>query len=477
MDIEDRLFIGDCLPVMKEIAAANGACADLVYLDPPFNSNADYAFVFGRKNASRFAETAFRDTWKWTLNSRADYDAWVDNHGRGFRFLSAMHVLLGTDGAGGAMLAYLTHIVPRLAAIRELLKPGGSIYLHCDPHASHYLKLAMDSVFGEDNFRNEIVWCYAGGGVPRRDYPRKHDLIFRYAGEDRIWNPEYRPYSGKHAGFGRPAGKVPDSDMERGTPLNDWWTDIRSLGAMPSSRERLGYPTQKPLSLVERIIRASSNEGGVVLDPYCGCGTTIAAAVQTGRKFIGIDIERFAAQVIQRRILLRHKRKVRLGVSRPTSENDYRQLMVAPPHSSKYIAFQYYAVSLIPGAVQSTRASGDRGVDGWLFVHRHDEKQGERIIISVKAGEQLQPAMVRDLRGVIEREKALGGILVSLHSPTPGMREEAREAGVFTDGRRTYDRITLASISDLLAGRVQLPTDPAVDFMKLGARERELFLG
>ena len=192
---------------------------------------------------------------------------------------------------------------------------------------------------------------------------------------------------------------------------------------------------------------------------------------------IGIDIERFAAQVIQRRMTQQHSHKVQLGIRRPVDEDGYRQLIIAAPISSKYIAFQYYAVSLIPGAVQSPRASGDRGVDGWLFVHRQGEKRSERIIISVKAGEQLQPAMVRDLRGVIECEKALGGIFVSPHPPTAGMREEARDAGVFTDGRRTYDRIILASISDLLAGRVQLPTDPAVDFMQLGARACELFIG
>lgn len=194
---------------------------------------------------------------------------------------------------------YLYYMMERLEACKRVLKPTGSIYLHCDWRASSYLRMVMDEVFGYENFRNEIIWCYSGGGVPKKDYPRKHDIILRYSkAKNFVFNVKYKAYSestkkgGKHFD-GSPLRK-------EGTPITDWWTDI--FPASGWAKENTGYPTQKPEALLERIIKASSNNGDTVLDPFCGCGTTIVAAHKLGRKWIGIDSKEEAFKVIKKRV-------------------------------------------------------------------------------------------------------------------------------------------------------------------------------
>ena len=202
------------------------------------------------------------------------------------------------------MMSYLIYMAIRIMELRRVLKPTGSIYLHCDPTASHYLKLLMDSVFGKTNFRNEIVWCYSGGGIPRRDFPRKHDVILRYArGKEWSWNCERKPYNAFTQSVGIPStlsgkGKI---DLERGTPVTDWWVDIKTVTGW--SPEKIGYPTQKPLALLKRIIKASSNPGDMVLDPFCGCATTCIAAEIEDREWVGIDISPKAADLVEHRLM------------------------------------------------------------------------------------------------------------------------------------------------------------------------------
>ena len=275
----------------------NSNCVDLIYLDPPFNSKANYAAPIG----SMAAGAEFKDTW--TLS---DVDiAWLD-------LIEAKHPALNRvihAALSKSDKSYLIYMAVRLLEMKRILKPSGSIYLHCDPTMSHYLKLVMDAVFGRKNFRNEIVWCYAGPSNTKRWFPRKHDVILFYVKSDEALFNEVKiaHKSGIH-NDGTMFGKTEadsGSDMRQrekeGKPVEDWWNDIGS-GAHIPSRERVGYPTQKPVKLLDRILQASSNYGDVVLDPFCGCATTCVAAENLGRQWVGIDISEKAAELVKRRI-------------------------------------------------------------------------------------------------------------------------------------------------------------------------------
>ena len=304
-----QLYLGDNLTVMHGMAAET---VDLVYLDPPFNSNRNYKMVFtGRdglkwglkRNDQKGAHLpAFEDVWKWDDTTETLLEELM-RECRGQKISETLSGLLNVVGRD-RLMAYLVNITPRVVEIHRLLKQTGSVYLHCDPTASHYLKVIMDAVFGREHFLNEIVWCYRGGGVPRRDFSRKHDVILRFAkSNDYIFNPQYTEYSQASKALVKSRGGVSiddrERDLKRGAHMPDWWTDINSLQTW--SPERTGYPTQKPVKLLERIIRSSSNEGDLVLDPFCGCGTTMIAAERLGRSWIGIDVEPMALKVLQQR--------------------------------------------------------------------------------------------------------------------------------------------------------------------------------
>ncbi|WP_424946766.1 DNA methyltransferase [Candidatus Spongiihabitans sp.] len=308
----NTLYAGDCLDRMREWA---DDCVNLIYLDPPFNSKANYNILFGKgKDKSRKDDlaqmTAFKDTWQWD----ADAEERVNKISKAIDH-PAHYAIKGFDAlfrqSGNGMLAYLSYMAERLAEMRRLLKPTGSIYLHCDPTASHYLKIVMDEIFGRKNFRNEIAWCYKGPANAKHHFPRKHDYVLFY-GKSRAAqfhsNAVRVPYSdsflqrrrhtegesGITAGYadGRTDKEV-ENKFGKGKVIEDYWTDIPS-GGQVSNKERLGYPTQKPLALLERIIAASSNADDIVLDPFCGCGTTIHAAHNLKRKWMGIDISYYA---------------------------------------------------------------------------------------------------------------------------------------------------------------------------------------
>ena len=283
------IWTGDNLDIMRGM---NSASVDLIYLDPPFNSKADYAAPIGSKAAG----AAFKDTWG--LN-----DVNLAWHGEIKHEYPGLYDLLNATRQihGDSMMSYLIYMAIRVMEMQRLLKDTGIIYLHCDPTAGHYLKLLMDAVFGKANFRNEIIWCYAGGGIPKRDFPRKHDVIYRYSRTSAYsYNPIYRPYSPGTVKRGRTAvkGKYFDLGLRReGTPTNDWWTDVPKITS-PTDPEKTGYPTQKPLALLDRIIKASSDEGDIVLDPFCGCATACIAAQGLKRQWVGIDISPKAAELV-----------------------------------------------------------------------------------------------------------------------------------------------------------------------------------
>ena len=290
---DKTIWTGDNLDILRGM---NAECVDLIYLDPPFNSNKSYEAPVGGKAAG----AAFKDTW--TLS---DLDvAWMgliaDEH-------PAIAYLLDATGRthGKGMQSYLTMMAVRLLEMRRVLKSTGSIYLHCDPSASHYLKMLMDAVSGRENFRNEIVWCYSGGGIPKYDFPRKHDVLLRFT-KTRAYNyqPIYRSYSPGTVQRGRTnvKGKYFEQGLRKeGTPVTDWWNDVPKITS-PTDTEKTGYPTQKPLALLERIIKASSNEGDVVLDPFCGCATACVAADSLNRQWVGIDISPKAVELVNIRL-------------------------------------------------------------------------------------------------------------------------------------------------------------------------------
>ena len=276
------LFHGDNL---KFLRGMNSGTVDLIATDPPFNKGRD----FHATPESLAAGARFQDRWSW---ERDVHQTWVDEITDDFP--NVMTVISGARSSyGDDMGAFLCFMAVRLLEMRRVLKPTGSIYLHCDPTASHYLKQLMDAVFGRKQFRNEIVWCYAGGGIPRQDFPRKHDNILRYTKtKSYFYRPIYRPYSvgTQQRGRTQVKGKYFKLGLNpKGTPVNDWWSDVKRI-ASPTDPEKTGWPTQKSLELYERIIRASSTEGDIVLDPFAGCATTLVASERLGRKWVGMDI-------------------------------------------------------------------------------------------------------------------------------------------------------------------------------------------
>jgi DNA modification methylase len=528
----NQLYYGDNLAVLRDHIADQSV--DLIYLDPPFNSRQDYNVLFAEKDGARSASqiTAFKDTWEWNEESSLAYEQVVEAGGRVAEAMRAFRTLLG----GTDMLAYLAMMAPRLVELRRVLKDSGSIYLHCDPTASHYLKLLMDAVFGAQMFLNEIIWkrTHSHGGANR--FGRVHDTILFY-GRGPTWSwyapkiayskeyeesffrftdPDGRRYRatiltgtgtrngssgkpwrgidptivGRHwaiPGYvryllpqasteivqealdqldsigrilwpkkegGTPSFKQYIDDLE-GTDAQDIITDIPPISAQ--AQERLGYPTQKPEALLERILRASSNEGDVVLDPFCGCGTTIQVAQKLNRRWIGIDITHLAIGLIKTRLDDAYGPEIRSTyevIGEPTDVAGAAQLA----EENKY-QFQYWALGLCGARpTEGIKKGADRGIDGRLYFHDDLTGDSKQIIFSVKGGHNIGVSEVRDLIGVLQREKAEIGVYISFEEPTKPMLREAAEAGFYTSPGSSgaeggkYPRIQLLTIRDLLEG-------------------------
>jgi len=270
---------GDNLNFLRGI---NSACIDLIYLDPPFNKKKKFVSPGGAKKGAfndMFRKKDIKEKWLQSIRDHHD-----DLH-------TLLEAVKDIEGGASYNFCYLAYMAIKLLECKRILKDAGSIYLHCDQTMSHYLKLAMDCIFGEKNFRNEIVWCYAGGGIPKNDFPNKFDVILRYTKTgEYTFNTQYREYGAHIKSGGRATdlgGKRKLDYNPKGTPINNWWTDIKPI--INWHKERTEYPTQKPLKLLERIIRASTDEGDWVLDPFCGCATTPVAAEKLKRRWIGMD--------------------------------------------------------------------------------------------------------------------------------------------------------------------------------------------
>jgi DNA modification methylase len=460
--VDNVLYYGDNLDVLRRYVKDESV--DLVYLDPPFNSNATYSVLFGHADGTKSAAQikAFDDTWHWDATAASAFQDAVTGGGEVAKALAAFQTLLGHS----TMLAYLSMMAPRLVELRRVLKPTGSLYLHCDPTASHYLKLLLDAVLGAKNFRNEIVWAYKYGGRPKTDFGRKHDTILRYVKTSKWYFNEaavripHEPASIEHNyrhidEDGRRyrednwSGKRPYRYYaDEGRTRDDIWQDIGSLHH--EDKERLGYPTQKPEGLLEVIINASCPPDGTVLDPFCGCGTAIAAAQKLGRRWIGIDLTYLAITLIKSRLTVSGTSDYTV-LGEPTTADDAADLASSDPYQ-----FQWWALGLIGARPAEGKKGADRGIDGRLFFFDGDQTP-KQVIVSVKAG-GVQVGHVRDLRGVLDREQAQIGILISFNEPTQPMRTEAASAGFYSSPWGQHPKIQLFTVAELLAGkRIDMP--------------------
>jgi len=510
---ENVLYYGDNLEILRRYI--ENESVDLVYLDPPFNSNQDYNILFAERNGSRAAAQikAFEDTWHWDKVSAAAYQEIVEiGPARVSQAMQAFRTFLGEND----MMAYLAMMAPRLVELQHVLKPTGSIYLHCDPTASHYLKILMDGVFGPYNFRNEISWQRSQTRSSiSRIFKRAHDIILFYSktgdyhfdlqykelseaslklytkkdkrgfyrlvpvvvsgrrkGETgKTWrgiDPNLRGKSGSH--WLTVPAKLEDYEKQgllvwpkktnglpqlkyylednKGVPVTDFWDDIDLIS--PSSVESLGYPTQKPEALLERVIQASSNEGDLVLDPFCGCGTAIAVAQRLNRRWIGIDITHLAVALMKHRLHDMFGNGVQYKViGEPVSLPDAKALAENDPYQ-----FQWWALGLVGARPIEEKKGADRGIDGRLYFHDEaDSKKGrtKQIILSVKSG-KVSVKDVRDLRGVVEREDAQIGVLICMEKPTRDMRRESASAGFYKSHWGTHQKLQILTIEELLIG-------------------------
>ena len=466
----NQLFYGDNLKVLREHVADQSV--DLVYLDPPFNSNANYNILFKSPTgaAADSQIEAFEDTWHYGPEAAQAFHEVIESGRTDLaNLLRAMQAFLGQND----MMDYLAMMAVRLIELHRVLKPTGSLYLHCDPTASHYLKLLLDAVFGGTNFRNEIIWCYRKWSVAQGQFVRNHDVILFYSRHDgqQTFNTLFtapspgtmRRWKGQkqQAVFeGGVRKATSDATAEAASPMSDWW-ELSILN--PNAKERMGYPTQKLIALLERIVAASSNPGDVVLDPFCGCGTAVHAAQKLGRRWIGIDITYLSIGLIERRL---HEAFAGIAfdiLGEPQGRMDAEHLAASEPYQ-----FQCWITQKIGGQpYQGGRKGADRGIDGYVYYTRNDPASARSAtaaaIVSVKAGRNVGPTMIRDLVGVLDREKADLGIFVCVADPTPQMRAEAASAGIWADPVTGigYRRVQIFTLDDLFAGR--MPKVPLLD--------------
>ena len=462
---ENHLYYGDNLDVLRRYIASESV--DLVYLDPPFNSNATYNVLFAEHSGEKAASQikAFEDTWSWDEEAARSYFETVQAGGSVGNALQAFYTLLGDSN----MMAYLAMMAPRLVELRRVLKATGSIYLHCDPTASHYLKLLMDAVFGPSCFRNEIVWHYYNK-FQRGDikmFARDHDVLLFYAMSREsdfrsVYEQREKPVKQLKRKWDADTKRIVNAKDECGHVIWEEKTDRkvddvwRLPYIVPASKEGLGYPTQKPEPLLERIILASSNEGDVVLDPFCGCGTAVAVAHRLKRRWVGIDITHLAVNLMKHRLMNTFGESVKAEygvIGEPTDVAGARQLAKDDPYQ-----FQWWALGLVGARPEEQKKGADKGIDGRIVFHEGDPTKPKHIILSVKAGANLHRNMVHELRGVIDREGAAIGVLITMQPPTKPMREEAASAGFYQSPWGTHPRIQLFTVAALLdAMRIDAP--------------------
>jgi site-specific DNA-methyltransferase (adenine-specific) len=505
----NQLWFGDNLTILREEIASESV--DLIYLDPPFNSNANYNVLFRTPSdeAASAQVEAFRDTWTWGSEAQWALDEVMRAGGGVATIVHALHSALGESD----MMAYLVMMAQRLSELRRVLKRSGSLFLHCDATASHYLKIILDSIFGPEQFANEIIWQRSTGkSLMSRRLANNHDVILTFAGgRDRKWNGDelYEPYDMENLplsiaekyihddGDGRKyqldnlinpnqnrpnltyeflgvtrvwrwtkqrmqqayddglvkqsePGRVPRLkrylDEQKGMPLGDVWTDIPPLNSQ--ARERLGYPTQKPVKLLNRILRAATDKDDVVLDPFCGCGTTIAAAEELGRRWIGIDVAFHAIKVIEERIRAQNANVIYDVGGIPRDFASAERLA----QKDKF-QFQWWANYLVGvQTLKEIKKGPDRGVDGQMYFMNGPRGWG-RVLTSVKGGQHVGTKDVREFRSVLDRERAEMGLFICLHPGTRDMNSEAASFGYIETAHGHLPRLQIVAVEEWFKGK------------------------
>ncbi|MGI9058283.1 MAG: DNA methyltransferase [Ktedonobacteraceae bacterium] len=519
---QNTLFYGDNLNILREYIASESV--DLVYLDPPFNSNRNYNVLFKDEQGidSESQITAFEDTWHWNDIAEQTYNELVtQSHDTVSKMIASLRDFIGSN----QMMAYLVMMAVRLVELHRVLKPTGSLYLHCDPTASHYLKIILDTIFGVQNFRNEIIWKRTSAHSDTKQgnvihMGRIHDVILFYTKSETARRTEiYQQYNEKYvnssyrhidangrryrldnltgpggAAKGNPQyeflgvtrywrysqlrmqelyeqgrvvqtrpGGVPAYkrylDEMPGVPLQDVWDDIFPLGSQAT--ERLGYPTQKPLMLLEHIINTSSNPGDVVLDPFCGCATAIAAAQKLGRKWIGIDITHLSIALQKYRLEAMFPGIQFKIVGEPSDHGAAKQLA----QDDRY-QFQWWALSLVKAkplggqeGSKTGKKGSDKGIDGVISFIDDNTGKPKRVLVQVKSG-HVKSGDIRDLVGTVQREDAALGVFITLEPPSRDMTTEAISAGYYESSgwNQKYPRIQIRTITELQKGaKIDMP--------------------
>lgn len=480
------LYYGDNLEVLRRYIKDDSV--DLCYIDPPFNSKRNYNQIYNNIGSEDKAQAqAFIDTWEWDNRAMHGFEEISSNY-NGLFTEQAVYLITGLENVlgKGSLLAYLVSMTLRITEIHRVLKPTGSFYLHCDPTASHYLKLVLDAVFCSQGgeFRNEIVWCYRGAGYPKKDFGRRHDLIFRYSkGKEFTFNLDsvreeyaettkkrFSHYIGNKRGkkdFGQqslnPLGKQPD----------DWW-EIQPIA--PSARERLGYPTQKPEALLERIIQASSNEGDIVLDAYCGCGTTVAVCEKFNRKWIGIDITYQSISLILKRLEDSFGKGVLETIKRHGIPKDMESAIELANKADDRTRkeFEKWAVLTYTNnrALINHKKGADQGVDG-VVLFQGDQQTPEKMIFQVKSG-KVKSGDIRDLIGTMTLQNASLAIFITLQEPTKEMLTTAKSAGFYRSQYITdsCDKIQIVTVKDIVEKRQRLNIRLSYEVLKSAEKQK-----
>ncbi len=530
---DNHLYYGDNLVVLRD--SIKDESVDLVYLDPPFNSQATYNVLFKSPTGAQSPAQieAFEDTWHWDTGDaeRAFDEVMKSGNAEVAELLRSIRSFLKEND----MMAYLVMMCIRLLELHRVLKSTGTLYLHCDPTASHYLKILLDGIFGADRFMAEIIWKRTNARGTTGKWPRVHDVILVYTKSDEFcfnalkvkadaakmphtlitaadglkyqtyeltapgatkegesgkpWqghdpNKYGRHWGNSHAqmdewdadglihwpkdgGFPRRRAEAPFDPESREVVVGDTWVDIDRINQ--AAKERLGYPTQKPVALLERIIAASSKEGDVVLDPFCGCGTTIHAAEKLDRKWIGIDVTHLAISLIEKRLKDAFPSVKFQTHGTPKDLDGAKALALADKYQ-----FQWWAVSLVDAVPFGGKKKGaDGGIDGYIYF-KPDGKTTEKVVVSVKGGGNVNVSMVRDLAHVVEREKAKIGLFITLTDPTKPMNVEAIKAGFYEPpAHAKVPKIQIMTIEELFAGkRPQIPMIDTASFKKASKEKK-----
>lgn len=537
----NQLYYGDNLDILRNHIPDESI--DLIYIDPPFNSNQAYNVIFSEADgsSSQAQIQAFEDTWRWGETTEQAYHELIE---------TALPLLVETIKSFRGFLtetnlmAYLVMMALRLVELHHVLKPTGSFYLHCDPTASHYLKIILDQIFGVENFQNEIVWKRTSSHNDPKRFGRVGDRILfyskskvktfnviysdyspeqlsRYKYEDErgryraenLTAPHYSPtrtvewrgtqpgsnrqwrfsieklerlYAKEYVllrqdGCPRKDGLKVYLDEAKGAPAQNIWDDIPRIGN--TSKERLGYPTQKPEALLERIIQASSNEGDVVLDAFCGCGTAVAVAQRLNRRWIGVDITHLAIALMKYRLADAFGDDVEYEIiGEPKDTQSAKALAVQDRYQ-----FQWWALSLIRARpYQGKKKGADEGMDGVIYYQDIDPDKPKKmltrkIVVQVKSG-KVSVKDIRELKSVVGSQDAVIGAFITLNPPTQPMVKEAATAGRFQwlhVTHTTYPKIQIRTIEELLAGRgIEYPQTPVdVTFRRAeraGPKEEQL---